>query len=197
MRDLLTELPVGFEGAWHFCVASWICCARGRLVALVVGCLWQVGDDAALVWDGPAPVVPVRVDFEVGWDHATSGRGARQKPGRAEPGRRWSGFGEPDRGAVAVRTPAPTGRAVVAGDRGAPFGGARPGAGGTVRVGQPGQPAGPTVGGDVGAELAVDLSRPSRQDRWRASRGGGLAPPPVITASRTHAAYRSNVPILG
>jgi hypothetical protein len=232
MRDLLTELPVG---------------VRGRLALLRCGLDWLRSCSLGCARGGLPVAGRRRRSARMGWTCCAGsgscglrgGLGSRDlgsrratENGSRRTGSTMVGVGEPDRGAVAVRTPARTGRAVVTGDRGEPFGGARPGAGGTVRVGQPGQPAGPTVGADVGAELAVDLSRRQPagpvacQPGRSTSRTGGtwspgprpeepgtplhrhrrprhhrrdfiLAPPPVLTASRTHAAYRSNVPILG
>src|SRR5271167_3408595 len=64
-------------------------------------------------------------------------------------------IGEPDRGATGGVVPATTGRVVVAGDRGDPLRGARPGAVRAVHVGQPAQSADPAAGGAGRAGLAA------------------------------------------
>src|SRR3954471_13077101 len=104
-------------------------------------------------------------------------------------------IGEPDRGATGGVVSAPTGRVVVASDRGDPLRGARPGAVRAVRVGQPAQSADPAAGGSGRAELAAHPARrelaaavagpppPARRDRGAAGRGErgegspGPAPP--------------------
>src|SRR5258708_35065184 len=68
-------------------------------------------------------------------------------------------IGEPDRGATGGVVSTPTGRVVVASDRGDPLRGARPGAVRAVRGAPPAQSAGPAAGGAGRAELAAYPAR--------------------------------------